>query len=577
MSLLLRFKPPPKRRRPQIRSFPFFEAAGPAGLLYNQATVGFPSGSSSSQLTLPGTPSIGDWAVVTLGMWSESVPGHTNQGITPTVGMLSDNNGGTAGSYTAIITLTKDEIQADTGGNTNPGGIIVMYRPITSVSNLPYTFTVDPDPGGSGEAWWTWGVYSIPGIVGVNVTSKDHRPNPSFPGAPVALVPFGTCSPTKTRTLALYHGHNAFHEAELEVHDPPTYTPTFHYEENSNGWSGHGGYKYKLEDTSAESPTMIIDILSGSGAPYSSGVLVLFELDGASDIGNTFNESVTLGLSASESFSGSRSITQALTMGLTATAAPGGNRSMTDQLNLLSSLTAGISGGSGLPGLTSLAAIGTLATVLNNNVNHGIILGTQGTLSLSRINSLQGNTSLVLTSGLALDVLNSSLSVVALNNVASLTGAVSLIRDFQLALQGIGEFSATGTVGSVVYEFILELASSSNISVSPELALAVQTNLASQGSLNSQYQFELACVLHLALVSDVQVIQRSIVEALLMLGIQANIAQYSGRSFIALLELAIVSTLESAEGGLDSPVLEGLQFVLEKLRMYGITQEKLSS
>lgn len=263
-------------------------ATAPSGILSVGATVGFPTGEPSSQLVLPATPNIGDWAIVTISMWSESVPGFTNQGITPTTGMLSDNNGGSAGSYTAIVTLTAAEHQADSG-NINSGGIIMLYRPITSVANLPYTFTLDPDPGGAGEAWWTWGAYSVPGVVDIDVTSKSHRPNPTFPASPVALVPFGTCTPTKTKTIAIYHGHNAFHDAELTVDDPTGYTVVFHHEENSNGWSGHGGYKVKNGDTSAESPTMPITILSGFGAPYSSGVLALLELTGAGEVGTNPN------------------------------------------------------------------------------------------------------------------------------------------------------------------------------------------------------------------------------------------------------------------------------------------------
>lgn len=294
MSLLLRFKPPPRRRRlPQRR---FMLPVVPRDILSVGATVGTPSGQASSQLVLPGTPNLGDWAVVGISMWSESVPGFTNQGITPTVGMLSDNNGGTAGSYQSIVTLTAAEHQADTGGNINPGGIVLFYRVIDSLANLPYTFTLDPDPGGAGEAWWTWGAYSIPDVVGINATSKDHRPNPSFPANPVVLVPFGSCTPTKSRTIAIYHGHNSFHDAELTVDDPTGYTVVYHHEENSTGWSGHGGYKYKLGDASTESPTMPITILSGPGASYTSGVLALLELSGASDVGGARQSILTLGV-----------------------------------------------------------------------------------------------------------------------------------------------------------------------------------------------------------------------------------------------------------------------------------------
>jgi hypothetical protein len=284
--MLLLFKPSRPQVPPRRRRLPQPGAGGPlAGMLYTSATVGFPSGSASSELVLPGTPNVGDLAVVTVGMWSASVPGFTNQGMTPSSAMLSDNNGGSAGSYGDTFILQATEPRADAGGNMNTGGIAVFSREITSVSN-PYTFTFDPDPGGSGLAWWTWAAYSIPGVVGVNATSKAWRPNPSFPGVPVALVPLGAgVTPTTTRTLALYHGHNGFHDFELTVLDPPGYTVVMHHEENSNGWAGHGGFKLKDGDTTSEAPTMPITINEGTtGAPYSSGVMVLFALDGGVDV-----------------------------------------------------------------------------------------------------------------------------------------------------------------------------------------------------------------------------------------------------------------------------------------------------
>jgi hypothetical protein len=257
--------------------------AGEPEILYESERTGTgPAAVQSSTLRfVRGTPQVGDTIVVAIsGPWMRSASPH---GTTPVSGQISDNQGGSAGKYIqAGLMDSATESRTDTGNNEQ-SGLGIFYRRVTDAVVGHFDITFDCHPGGSNDGYWSWAIYSIPGIVTsspVNAVSKAWRPAPGATSMPVALIPFGTCTPTKTRTLAIYIGHNAFHEAELDVEDPIGYTVVLHNEENSNYLAGHSGFKVKDGDTSAEAPTMPITILTGVGAMYSAGLLVLFELEG---------------------------------------------------------------------------------------------------------------------------------------------------------------------------------------------------------------------------------------------------------------------------------------------------------
>jgi hypothetical protein len=152
--------------------------------------------------------------------------------------------------------------------------------------------TVDVDPGGSGEAYWTQGVVVIKTPHAddeerIASVSHDRLPTDALPGLLPTIIPYGTGTKTKDHWIALTVGHNRGHRGGTTIHAPTeggTWTLVISEAENSETTAGH---VYHLEGTDGGNltPTQVVDEPGADTVTATRGLMVIVNLADGEDIG----------------------------------------------------------------------------------------------------------------------------------------------------------------------------------------------------------------------------------------------------------------------------------------------------
>lgn len=430
------------------------------------------------------------------------------------------------------------------------------------------------------------------GQFGAFVVETPDTVNGFFTATPVhaeqtnvTTVNPGNLTPTTNLYLLIFGGNNRGHTTGVGALKPFTFPAGYELTLTHPGINGDGAYSavhnsttqsgwwFGFVETSTSSQNKTFGFDNNTGGARS--ILAAYNILGGDPAGGTnYDEQISLDTQGGYALTVQRSFDLNVSLGAGASAGPGGGNSISRDLLLNGTADAVSSRLITVAGLMSLAAQASAAYANLHNSVSAIVLSLQGDVTVSKTQTVGGLVTVQAIANVAPNPVQQALNVVALNANVNLTGGLALIRSLQLQLSGVAELSATGTVGSIVHDFLISLAGVSNLQVDKVLVLTAATAMQGQGTLSVNYQLQVAQTIAMSVRADVELTRQSIVGALLQLNISADVAMLAGRSFAALVELAVISTLESLEGGESGPALETLHFTLEMLRTYGFTEER---
>lgn len=427
------------------------------------------------------------------------------------------------------------------------------------------------------------------GQFGAFVVETPDTVNGFFTATPVhaeqsnvSTVNPGSLTPATTLYLLIFGGNNRGHTSDLK---PYTFPSGYELALTHPGINGDGAYSavhnsttqsgwwfgFVQTATTAQNKTFGFSATTGGAR----SILAAYNILGGDPAGGAnYDEQITLGAQGGYALSVQRSFGLNLALGVGADAGPGGSSSIPRNIALAGIADAVTSRLLTMVGATSVGAQANASYAGLRNSLSAISLSLQSNLTLTRQQQVAGSVILQSIANVTPSPVQQALNILALNASANVTGALALIHSLQLQLSGSAEVITSGSIGSVVHDFLVGLAASANFQVNRDIVLNASAFLQGHANFHISYQLQLAQTIALAIIADIEVTRQSIVGALLQLGVDAQVAMLAGRSFTSLVELSVISTLESLEGAESGPALETLHFTLEVLRMYGFTEER---